>query len=295
MANSKAIKSQIKSIWNIQKITSALEIVSTVKLQKVKTKADKFKEYMIESLFIFDKVGLYSDVFSFAKDINSNKELIVIVSTEKWLCGALNSKLFREINEFYKDKKDTIELFCIWKKALEFFSRLDYQIVWTDNLKDDFWEEDLVFVKNIIFDSINSLKYKEINLYYNYFQNSMSQTPSHMQLFPLNKSHFGEFLQNIGLDVEFNNENKNINSIHIEPSSEDFYEFVYKKFVFDMLYGAVLQNKTWEHASRMIAMKSAKDNSIDIQNDLRINYNKQRQWAVTQEISEIVWAKAAME
>lgn len=295
MSNSKAIKSKIKSIWNIQKITSALEIVSTVKLQKVKTRAENFKEYMIEFLFILDEVWAYSDIFSYPIGLESNRELIIVVSTEKWLCGALNSKLFRDIHERYKDRKSDIDLFCIWKKALEFFSRLDYNIVWTDNLKDGFEEEDLNLSKNLVFDAINWLKYKEINLYYNYFKNSMLQIPSHMKLFPLDKSYFDEFLENIWLSFDYDASKQAHTCIHIEPSASDFYEFVYKKFIFDMLYGAVLQNKTWEHASRMIAMKSAKDNSIDIQNELKINYNKQRQSAVTQEISEIVWAKAAME
>lgn len=293
MANAKAIKSKIKSIWNIQKITSALEIVSTVKLQKLKDKTDKFKEYMIEFMYILDKVWNISSMFSFGQDIKSERELFVIISTEKWLCWALNSKLFRKIYEETKDRKDNIDVLCIWKKALDFFTRSWYNVVWTENIKDNFSEEDLNNTKAIIFDSIEKLKYKNINLYYNYFKNSMIQVPSLVQLFPLNNSQLDNFFANIWLKIE--DKYDDIQDIHIEPSEEDFYTFVYKKFIFDMIYGSLLQNKTWEHASRMIAMKNAKDNSIDIQKNLTITYNKQRQAAVTQEISEITWAKAAME
>jgi len=293
MANAKAIKSQIKSIWNIQKITSALEIVSTVKLQKLKVQTDKFKEYMIEFIYIVDKVWKASDIFSSVQNIKSEKKLIIVISTEKWLCWALNSKLFRKIYEDTKDIKDNIDVFCVWKKALEFFTRSWYNIVWVENIKDNFPEEDLNKTKAMIFESIENLKYKNINLYYNYFKNSMIQIPFWLQLFPLNNSNVNDFFENIWVKREKNN--NNMQDIHIEPSEEDFYEFVYKKFVFDMIYGSLLQNKTWEHASRMIAMKNAKDNSIDIQKNLKITYNKQRQATVTQEISEITWAKAAME
>ena len=293
MANAKAIKSQIKSIWNIQKITSALEIVSTVKLQKLKEQTDKFKEYMLEFMYIIDKVWNTSDIFSFVQDIKSKRELIIVISTEKWLCWALNSKLFRKIYEETKDRKDSIDVFCVWKKSLEFFTRSWYNIVWSESIKDNFSEEDLNRTKAMIFESIENLKYKKINLYYNYFKNSMLQIPSLVQLFPLNDSHVDNFFENIWLKIE--EKNNNIQDIHIEPSEKVFYEFVYKKYIFDMIYGSLLQNKTWEHASRMIAMKNAKDNSMEIQNNLTISYNKQRQAAVTQEISEITWAKAAME
>ena len=293
MANAKAIKSKIKSIWNIQKITSALEIVSTVKLQKLKEQTDNFKKYMIEFIYIINKVWYASNIFSFVQNIKSERELIVVISTEKWLCWALNSKLFREIYEKTKDIKDNIDVFCVWKKALEFFSRSWYNIVWAEHIKDNFSEEDLNKTKAMVFKSIEDLKYKKIKLYYNYFKNSMIQIPSWLQIFPLNSSNVNDFFENIWLKIE--EKNDNIQDIDIEHSEEDFYEFVYKKFVFDIIYGSLLQNKTWEHASRMIAMKNAKDNSIDIQKDLKITYNKQRQSAVTQEISEITWAKAAME
>jgi len=293
MWNAKIIKSKIKSIWNIKKITSALEIVSTVKLQKVKEKTDKFKEYMNQFIYIINKIWNISDVFSFKQNIKSEKELIFVVSTEKWLCWSLNSKLFRKIYEDTKERKKYIDVFCIWKKALEFFTRSWYNIIWNQNIKDNFSEEDLNTVKAMLFDSIEKWQYKKIELYYNYFKNSMIQIPIFVELFPLNDFYIKDFFQNIWLNIQDISEE--FKYIHIEPSAQEFYQFVYKKFIFDMIYGSLLQNKTWEHASRMIAMKNAKDNSIKIQKKLTITYNKQRQAMVTQEVSEITWAKSAME
>jgi len=294
MANAKAIKAKIKSISNIQKITSALEIVSTVKLQKVKDKADAFKEYMTEFLYILDMVDL-SKIFNQKEDIKSEKELIVVVSTEKGLCGALNSKLFKQVYEKTESNKNNIDVICIGKKALEFFTRSGYNVIWTENLKDNFKEEDLNTIKWIVTSSIDNKKYKKIRIFYNHFKNTMTQIPTDLQIFPLEKENFEEFAKNIELDLS-NISFKDYNwDIIIEPDEEKYYEFVYKKFIADMIYGAVLENKAWEHASRMIAMKNAKDNSIDLQKTLKITYNKQRQASVTQEISEIVGAKAAME
>lgn len=292
MANAKAIKAKIKSIWNIQKITSALEVVSTVKLQKVKEKWLAFRDYMVEFLYILDSVNL-SNIFWNYSNNNSIKELVIVISTDKWLCGALNSRLLKKTHEELKDNMENIDIYCVWKKALEFFSRLWYNVIWVSNLKDNFTEKDIDNLKSIVWKSIDEQKYKSIKIEYNYFKNVMLQIPSSLTVFPLERSNFNKFAKEIELDVKLDEEYNQ--DIIIEPNEEEFYSFIYKKFISDILYGVILLNKSWEHASRMIAMKWAKDNSIEIKKKLKITYNKQRQAAVTQEISEIVWAKTAME
>ena len=292
MANAKAIKAKIKSISNIQKITSALEVVSTVKLQKVKEQAENLKDYMTEFLYILDMVD-FSKLFQQQNKSSSNKELIVVVWTEKWLCGALNSKLFKKIYDKTKDRKENIDVFVVWKKALEFFTRLWYNIIWVTNLKDTFSEKDLQDVRWFLNKSIDENKYSKISIFFNYFRNTMVQIPTELQLFPLLRENFEEFAKTIELDVNLSDEYNQ--DIIIEPLEEEFYSFLMKKFISDMVYATVLKNKAWEHASRMIAMKNAKDNSIELKKWLTISYNKQRQASVTQEISEIVSAKIAME
>jgi len=292
MANAKAIKAKIKSISNIQKITSALEVVSTVKLQKVKEQAENLKDYMTEFLYILDMVD-FSRLFHQQNKSNSDKELVVVVWTEKWLCGALNSKLFKKIYDKTKDNKENIDVFVVWKKALEFFTRLWYNIIWVTNLKDTFSEKDLQDIRWILNKSIDENKYSKISIFFNYFRNTMVQIPTELQLFPLLRENFEEFAKTIELDINLSDEYNQ--DIIIEPSEEEFYSFLMKKFISDMVYATILQNKAWEHASRMIAMKNAKDNSIELKKWLTISYNKQRQASVTQEISEIVSAKIAME
>ncbi len=294
MANTNSIKTKIKSISNIQKITSALEIVSTVKLQKVKTQATNFKEYMTEFLYILDMVD-FSRIFQKLDTLNSNKELLVVVSSEKWLCWSLNSKLFKNIYDITKDEKDKYEVFVVWKKALEFFTRTKYNIVWVLNLKDTFSEKDLTELKGFLIKSVDEEKYSKIKIFFNYFKNTMNQIPTELQLYPLLKENFDQFAKTIELDFKLYSDDSYSKDIIIEPSDEEFYNFILRKFIADITYWTILQNKSWEHASRMVAMKNAKDNSIDLKKILTISYNKQRQSAVTQEISEIVSAKVAME
>ena len=292
MANAKAIKAKIKSISNIQKITSALEVVSTVKLQKVKEQADNLKHYMTEFLYILDMVD-FSRIFKNTDKSTSDKKLIVVVWTEKWLCWALNSKLFKKVYDETKNEKEKIDVFVVWKKALEFFTRMWYNIVWVLNLKDTFSEKDLQDLRAFLIKAIDDNKYSDISIFFNYFRNTMVQIPTQLQLFPLLRENFESFAKTIELDVNLTKEYNQ--DIIIEPSEEEFYSFVMKKFISDMVYATTLQNKAWEHASRMIAMKNAKDNSIELKKWLTISYNKQRQASVTQEISEIVSAKIAME
>jgi len=292
MANAKAIKAKIKSISNIQKITSALEVVSTVKLQKVKEQADNLKHYMTEFLYILDMVD-FSRIFKNTDKATSDKKLVVVVWTEKWLCWALNSKLFKKVYDETKNEKEKIDVFVVWKKALEFFTRMWYNIVWVLNLKDTFSEKDLQDLRAFLIKAIDDNKYLDISIFFNYFRNTMVQIPTQLQLFPLLRENFESFAKTIELDVNLTKEYNQ--DIIIEPSEEEFYSFVMKKFISDMVYATTLQNKAWEHASRMIAMKNAKDNSIELKKWLTISYNKQRQASVTQEISEIVSAKIAME
>lgn len=292
MANAKAIKAKIKSISNIQKITSALEVVSTVKLQKVKEQADNLKHYMTEFLYILDMVD-FSRIFKNTDKLTTDKKLIVVVWTEKWLCWALNSKLFKKVYDETKNEKEKIDVFVVWKKALEFFTRMWYNIVWVLNLKDTFSEKDLQDLRAFLIKAIDDNKYSDISIFFNYFRNTMVQIPTQLQLFPLLRENFESFAKTIELDVNLTKEYNQ--DIIIEPSEEEFYSFVMKKFISDMVYATTLQNKAWEHASRMIAMKNAKDNSIELKKWLTISYNKQRQASVTQEISEIVSAKIAME
>jgi F-type H+-transporting ATPase subunit gamma len=139
-------------------------------------------------------------------------------------------------------------------------------------------------------------KYNGIRLYFNYFNNAIKQTPIDLQLFPLHKEEYEKFAEQIDINInDFITQDIEQKDILLEPSKSELAKEIKEQLIQHVVYGAILQNKTGEYAARMIAMKNAKDNSISMIKSLKLSYNKARQAAVTQEVSEIMSAKNAIE
>jgi len=296
MANTKKIKSQITSVSNIQQITKALEIVATVKLQKVKLQAENYREFMIEFLRIVQVINSKTDIFNKEERKKTGKNLVIVTWTNKWLCGSLNNKLFKQVFSDLKKEKGETEIFCIGKKTLEFFSRTQFNIAWNVEIDDNFSEEDLSDLFNFIRSAMTKRKYDNVKIYFNYFKNAITQIPLSLNLFPLNEESFWNFTKELGIDIkEMITEEIRNKELALEPNPYELAKEMRKQLLQHMIYGAILQNKTGEFAARMVAMKNAKDNSNSMIKDLKLSFNKARQWAITQEISEIVGAKMAIE
>jgi F-type H+-transporting ATPase subunit gamma len=123
MPNMKKIKTKIKSVSNMRQITKALEVVATVKLQQTKQQTESYRDFMIEFLKIMNVVRTKLNLLN-TNEINPNgRRLIVVMSSEKGLCGNLNSRLFKDIFQKYNDIKDNVDIFCVGKKSFEFFAR----------------------------------------------------------------------------------------------------------------------------------------------------------------------------
>lgn len=295
MPNLKQIKGKIKSVQNLWKITKALEIVATVKLQKMKHSTEIYKSFMEDFLRILNAVKSQINIFENDQNIINKdwKRLLIVMTSDKWLCGPINSKLLKHIYGKYNSIKQNVDVFCIWKKWLDYFSRLNFNIVWSIQLKDNFEKNDLQVVNKYIEESIQLKKYAKMKVYFNYFKNTISQIPIRFKIFPLDQESFDAFVKDIWLKLDdiTLEEHK---EMMIEPNKEEYKKELIKQMVANIIYWAALQNKTGEFASKMIAMKSAKDNSIQVNDSLTIQYNKTRQWIITQEISEIVSAKVAI-
>jgi len=291
MANLREIKSKIKSVGNLKKITRALEVVSTVKLQKLKDQTEALKSYLVDLMSIVSTVGNVHSIFEESSASTSDTTLAVIFTSERGLCGWLNSKLLRKSTKELKGKE--VEYFVIGKKGLEYIKRTWWNIVWSLTIWDSFSEEDLLPLFTYFDESIAAGKYKEVKLYFNYFKNSIFQVPTNIELYPFAKEAFESFLADI--DVELVTPELGNKELLIEPNQEEYMDQLRRQLRNYVISSALLQNKTWEHAARMIAMKNAKDNATDFSKKLKLNFNKARQWAITQEISEIVSAKIAIE
>lgn len=290
MANLREIKGKMRSVWNLKKITRALEVVSTVKLQKLKDQADALKWYLSDLMMIVSTVWQTHSIF-WEKKIWWEKKLVLVITSERWLCGGLNSKLLRKIHK--ETKGENTDYFVVWKKWLEFLKRVWSTIVWSLQIWDNFVEKDLLPLFTFFDKSLWSGEYSEVNLYFNYFKNSIFQIPTSVELYPFSKESLDTFLWEIQVEVTSPElENKDL---MIEPNLPDYLVEIRRQIRNYIISSAIVQNKTWEHAARMIAMKSAKDNATDMWKSLKRTFNKARQWAITQEISEIVSAKIAIE
>jgi len=297
MVNTKQIKWKIKSISNTKQITKALEVVSTVKLQKTKQQTEWYKTFMIEFLKIVQIVNQSQKLFwEPSQESSDKKDLIIIVWTDRWLCWWLNNRLFKHVFTKYESNKSSIDIFAIWKKSLEFFTRTNFDICWHIPLKDDISEESLrdlyIFIRNAIENNI----YKSIKIYFNYFNNSITQTPVWFQLLPLDQKEYESFAEQLEIDInDLRSKDLDNKDILLEPDKKTLKKEIKEQLIQHMIYWSILQNKTGEYASRMIAMKNAKDNSNNMIKSLKLSYNKARQAAVTQEVSEIMSAKNAIE
>lgn len=281
----------MKSVNNLKKITRALEVVSTVKLQRLKDQADSLKTYLVDLMTVISTVGETHSLFSNWSGSNAQKNLVIVVTSERWLCGGLNAKLLRTMWSQTHDQ--TCEYFVIGKKWLEFLKRAGASVVWSVQLGDRFHEESLLPLFAFYDEAVRAWTYARISLYFNYFKNSISQIPTSIEMFPFRRSSLDRFLKDI--DVSLDTPTLWTKEILIEPDTDTYIHEIRRQIRNYIIASAVIQNKTWEHASRMIAMKNAKDNAIDIWKSLKRTFNKARQWAITQEISEIVSAKIAIE
>lgn len=296
MADIKQLKIKIHSTKNIKKITNAMEVISTIKLQKVKKKTEHLREYMNGFLGMLSSIENYTSLFPQAKQSPQPRELVILVSSEKWLCGSLNTILFKQFHLHYADKKETLDVFTIGKKAREFCARRGYHTVGTLSLRDTIESDDLLPLNELIDNARKSAHYTTIKVRYNYFKNTMKQIPVGFQLFPLSSDWFQEFMTY--LDIALPQQKKSLSQdedIWLEPNKAAIVTKAYDIMMNVIVYGAVLHNKTGEFAARMLAMKWAKDNATTIISDLTLAYNKARQDAITKEVLEIVSAKAVIE
>jgi F-type H+-transporting ATPase subunit gamma len=138
MADIKQLKLKIHSTKNIKKITNAMEVISTIKLQKIKKKAEHLREYMNNFLNMLTTIDSYNSLFPKGKGGKDLKKLVILVSSEKGLCGSLNTLLFKWFDLEYGEDKKNVLVYAIGKKAKEFCARKQYQIVGSLSLKDTF-------------------------------------------------------------------------------------------------------------------------------------------------------------
>jgi F-type H+-transporting ATPase subunit gamma len=286
MASGKEIRGKIQSIKNTQKITSAMEMVAASKMRKAQERMDSSRPYALKMLDVVKHLSQASTEYKhpFMSDRPVKRVGYIIVSTDRGLCGGLNTNLFKSTLSSMKewqDKGAEIDTCVIGSKAVSFFKRFGNMVSSVSHLGDKPKLESLIGLVKSMLDLYQSGGIDRLYVVYNFYKNTMTQEPTVKQLIP----------------IAFEDKDSAIKyhwDYLYEPESEVVINALLERYIESMIYQAVVENIASEQAARMVAMKSATDNAGDLIGDLEMAYNKARQASITQELSEIVAGAAAV-
>jgi F-type H+-transporting ATPase subunit gamma len=299
VASGREIKTKIKSTQNMRKVTRALEMVSASKIRKAQDLMKASRPYARAMRKVIAHVAQASTELKhpfLVERADVARVAYVVVTTDRGLCGGLNSNLFRRllpsIRE-WQDKGVQVDVVAIGQKAVQFFRRLKgVNLIGTaTHLGERPKVEQLIGVIKVVLDAYMEGKLDRVFLAYNDFVNTMTQKPTVDALLPLPAVAAELEAQHVaGVALEQSHDWDYI----YEPDAAAVLEHVLGRYVESVAYQGVLENLASEHAARMVAMKAASDNASKVIAELTLSYNKARQAAITQEISEIVGGAAAV-
>ena len=288
MAGEKEIRTKIASVKNMQKITSAMEKVAASKIRKAQLQMEASRPYAQRIRRVIGHLAHANPDYKhpFLNEREVKRVGYIVISTDRGLCGGLNANLFKSvIGEIadWQEKSVEVDLALVGAKAVAFFRRMGGSVVGTaSHLGDKPTVNELIGSIKIMLDAYDEGRIDRLYLVHNVFVNSMTQTPEVSQLLPAS-----------GLSKDDDELQSHWDYIY-EPTARELLDDVLMRYVESQVYRGAVENFACEMAAKMVAMKSATDNAGDIIDGLQLEYNKARQGAITQEISEIVGGAAAV-
>ena len=288
MAGEKEIRSKIASVKNMQKITSAMEKVAASKIRKAQLQMEASRPYAERIRRVVGHLTHanpdYKHPFLTERDVH--RVGFIVISTDRGLCGGLNANLFKSvIAEIAKWRGEDVkvDLALVGAKAVRFFRRIGGNVVGTaSHLGDKPNVNDLIGSIKIMLDSYSKGEIDRLFLVHNLFVNSMTQKPQVVQVLPATGVKLAEGELQAHWDYIY------------EPGADELLDDVLMRYIESQIYRGAVENFACEMAAKMVAMRSATDNAGEIIDGLQLKYNKARQAAITQEISEIVGGAAAV-
>ncbi len=287
MPNLKDIRNRINSVNSTRQITSAMKMVSAAKLRKTQDAIIKMRPYVNRLQEIMGEVTstIQEDIdISYIKTRPVNKVLIVLVTSNKGLCGGFNSNLTRQMNSYIQEKypeqneKGNVHIYCIGKKGYDVLK----------NRKVSIFKHDIEYIEPVNYEKSVTLaqelmklydehQFDKIEFYYNRFKNAAVQIITTEGFLPV-----------APVEIEKKQEDKFLKDYIFEPNQMDILTNILPLSLKSQVYKILLDSVTAENGARMTAMHKATENASDILYELRLNYNKARQAAITNEILEIV-------
>ncbi len=288
MAGAKEIRSKISSIKNTQKITSAMEMVAASKMRKTQEHMRASKPYASKLYDVVKHVARaqaeYKHVFMTERE--QKRIGVIVVTSDRGLCGGLNANLLRETISNMKgwhDNGQEVRLCVVGRKGRSFFNRVGGQIIASvDQLGDTPSVADIIGAVKVMLDAFEAGEIDALHVVYNEFVNTMTQKPVMKLLLPLPRAEEDDEVLGHHWDYIY------------EPEAKALLDDLLTRYIELQVYQAVVENIACEQAAKMIAMKSATDNAGDLIKTFQLAYNKARQAAITQELAEIVGGADAL-
>jgi F-type H+-transporting ATPase subunit gamma len=287
MPGTKEIRVKIRSVQNTRKITKAMEMVAASKMRRAQERMRAARPYADKIRNVAAHISHanpeYRHPFLVSRD-TVKRVGVIVITTDKGLCGALNTNLLRLVLAKYKEwqaEGEEVDACCIGSKGLGFMQRLGANVIsQVTSLGDRPHLETLIGAVKIMLDGYASDRFDQLMLFYTRFINTMKQEPVMEQLLPLSGERLGS--PESAWDYIY------------EPDARVVLEQVLTRYIEAIIYQSVAENMASEQSARMVAMKAASDNAATVIDELTLLYNKNRQAAITKEIAEIVGGAAAV-
>jgi len=272
------IKRRKNSVTSTQQITKAMKLVSTVKLQKARTRAEKtnpYTEQMYKTVSsMMKKSGNITHPYLTAGE--SKRKAVIVITSNRGLAGGYNSNVVKLITNGDFNKED-LDIYALGSKGHDMLIRRGYNIVENrSDIMDDPTYGDAMSLCRTVLDSFAKGEVGEIYLAYTHFKNTVTHIPTLVKLLPVDTA---------GMEETEVDENLMMN---FEPNTEEALEMIIPKYVTSLFYGALVESVASENGARMQAMDSATSNADEIISDLTLKFNRARQGAITQELTEII-------
>ncbi len=321
MATAKEIKGKMSSVKSTQKITRAMELIAASKMRNARHRMEKARPYAESARQIIRHVAKShpeyrhpylalnsnSNIESSSADqtqiqTQKNKKIgVILISTDRGLCGGLNINLFRELSRAllkFKQEKIDVQVAVIGQKGQTFIRQSDVEVLAAKSqIGDKPSLTEVIGCVKVMLDAFDSGEIAELYLFSNAFVSTVKQKPYRLKLLPIDQAFDAEL--NTDLDHNLNqNLNQNLNTAAAkienywdylyEPEAKTVLNQLFRRYIESQVYQGVVENIACEQAARMIAMKNATDNAGKMLQELKLKYNKARQAAITQELAEIV-------
>ena len=278
MASMRDIKRRKNSVTSTQQITKAMKLVSTVKLQKARTRAEKTNPYTEQMYKTVSSMMRKSGniIHPYLTAGESERKAVIVITSNRGLAGGYNSNIVKLITngDFNKDELD---IYALGSKGHDMLARRGYNIVenCSDIMDNPTYADAMNLCKRVL-DSFANGEIGEIYLVYTHFKNTVTHIPTIVKLLPVDTSEMGEEEADDNVMMNF------------EPNTEEALNMIIPKYVTSLFYGALVESVASENGARMQAMDSATSNADEIISDLTLKFNRARQGAITQELTEII-------